>query len=50
MILIELASGLYLFTVSNGHSFSRTVLYLMGVFYVLPVLWHKNNMEKTPDP
>lgn len=35
MILIELASGLYLFTVSNGHSFSRTVLYLMGVFYVL---------------
>ena len=35
MILLELASGLYLFTVSGGHSFSRTVLYLMGVFYVL---------------
>ena len=34
MILLELASGLYLFTVSDGHSFSRTVLYLMGVFYV----------------
>lgn len=34
MILLELASGLYLFTVSGGHSFSRTVLYLMGVFYV----------------
>ena len=26
MILLELASGLYLFTVSDGHSFSRTVL------------------------
>ena len=46
MILIELASGLYLFTVSNGHSFSRTVLYLMGVFYVLlsygtRIIWKK---------
>ena len=34
MILLELTSGLYLFTVSDGHSFSRTVLYLMGVLYV----------------
>ena len=47
MILIELASGLYLFTVSNGHSFSRTVLYLMGVFYVLlsygtRIIWKKH--------
>ena len=32
MILLELASVLSLFTVSDGHSFSRTVLYLMGVF------------------
>lgn len=29
MILIELASGLYLFTVSGGHIFSRIILYLM---------------------
>lgn len=29
MILIELASGLYLFTVSGGHTFSRIILYLM---------------------
>ena len=47
MILIELASGLYLFTVSNRHSFSRTVLYLMGVFYVLlsygtRIIWKKH--------
>ena len=35
MILIELASGLYLFTVSGGHTFSRIILYLMGIFYVL---------------
>lgn len=51
MILIELASGLYLFTVSNGHSFSRTVLYLMGVFYVLlsygtRIIWKKHLIYK----
>lgn len=51
MILIELASGLYLFTVSNGHSFSRTVLYLMGVFYVLlsygtRIIWKKHLIHK----
>lgn len=51
MILIELASGLYLFTVSNGHSFSRTVLYLMGVFYILlsygtRIIWKKHLIHK----
>lgn len=51
MILIELASGLYLFTASNGHSFSRTVLYLMGVFYVLlsygtRIIWKKHLIHK----
>lgn len=49
MILLELASGLYLFTVSDGHSFSRTVLYLMGVFYVFlsygtRIAWKKHLM------
>ena len=51
MILIELASGLYLFTVNNGHSFSRMVLYLMGVFYVLlsycmRIVWKKHLIHK----
>lgn len=50
MILLELASGLYLFTVSDGHSFSRTVLYLNGSILCIPVLWHKNSMEETSDP
>lgn len=51
MILLELASGLYLFTVSDGHSFSRTVLYLMGVFYVFlsygtRIAWKKHLIHK----
>ena len=46
MILIELASGLYLFTVSGGHAFSRIILYLMGIFYVLLSYCTRNNMEK----
>ena len=46
IILIELASGLYLFTVSDGHIFSRIVLYLMGIFYVIlsygtRIIWKK---------
>ena len=51
IVLIELASGLYLFTVSRGHSFSRTVLYLMGVFYVplsygTRIVWKKYLIHK----
>lgn len=51
MILLELASGLYLFTVSDGHNFSRTVLYLMGVFYVFlsygtRIAWKKHLIHK----
>lgn len=33
MILIELGTGLYLFSVDGGHNFSRIVLYLMGIIY-----------------
>ena len=51
MILLELVSGLYLFTVSDGHSFSRTVLYLMGVFYIFlsyctRITWKKHLIHK----
>ena len=51
MILIELASGLYLFTVSGGHTFSRIILYLMGIFYVLlsyctRIIWKKLLLHK----
>lgn len=51
MILLELTSGLYLFTVSDGHSFSRTVLYLMGVLYVFlsygtRIAWKKHLIHK----
>ena len=51
MILIELASGLYLFTVSGGHTFSRIILYLMGIFYVLlsyctRIIWKKHLLHK----
>ena len=35
MFIIELAAGLYLFSVDDGHSFSRIVLYLMGIFYMV---------------
>ena len=51
MILIELASGLYLFTVSGEHTFSRIILYLMGIFYVLlsyctRIIWKKRLLHK----
>ena len=51
IILIELASGLYLFTVSDGHIFSRIVLYLMGIFYVIlsygtRIIWKKYLVHK----
>ena len=51
IILIELASGLYLFTVSDGHIFSRIVLYLMGIFYVIlsygtRIIWKKYLIHK----
>ena len=51
MILIELASGLYLFTVSGGHTFSRIILYLMGIIYVLlsyctRIIWKKRLLHK----
>lgn len=51
MILIELASGLYLFTVSGGRTFSRIILYLMGIFYVLlsyctRIIWKKRLLHK----
>ena len=51
MILIELASGLYLFTVSGGRTFSRIILYLMGIFYVLlsyctRIIWKKYLLHK----
>ena len=51
MVLIELASGLYLFTISDGRSFSRIVLYLMGAIYVLlsyciRMVWKKHLIRK----
>ena len=51
MILLELTSGLYLFTVSDGHIFSRIVLYLMGIFYVIlsygtRIIWKKYLVHK----
>ena len=50
-ILIELASGLYLFTVSDGRNFSRVVLYLMGIFYMIlsyctRIVWKKYLLHK----
>ena len=44
MFIIELAAGLYLFSVDDGHSFSRIVLYLMGILYMgftslMTILW-----------
>lgn len=35
MLLLELIAGLYLFSVKQGHAFSRSVLYLMGCFYLV---------------
>ena len=46
VILIELAAGLYLFTVDDGRTFSRAVLYLTGVVYgvlsyIVRIFWKK---------
>ncbi|TCS77172.1 exopolysaccharide biosynthesis polyprenyl glycosylphosphotransferase [Muricomes intestini] len=46
VILVELFSVLYLFTVQEGEEYSRTALYLMGVLYVIiayivRVVWKK---------
>ena len=51
MFIIELAAGLYLFSVDDGHSFSRIVLYLMGIFYMgftylMTILWKKHLIKK----
>lgn len=45
--MIELAAGLYLFTVDDSRNFSRAVLYLTGIFYgilsyVVRILWKKH--------
>ena len=47
IIMIELAAGLYLFTVDDSRNFSRAVLYLTGIFYgilsyVVRILWKKH--------
>ena len=47
IIIIELAAGLYLFTVDDGRGFSRAVLYFTGVIYVIlsyavRLLWKKH--------
>ena len=47
VILIELAAGLYLFTVDDGRTFSRAVLYLTGVVYgvlsyIVRIFWKKH--------
>ena len=47
VILIELAAGLYLFTVDDGRAFSRAVLYLTGVVYgvlsyIVRIFWKKH--------
>lgn len=51
MFIIELAAGLYLFSVDDGHSFSRIVLYLMGILYMgftylMTILWKKHLIKK----
>ena len=50
-IIIELIAGLYLFSIDDGHLFSRIVLYLMGIFYVIftylaRLLWKKHLKRK----
>ena len=47
IIMIELAAGLYLFTVDDSRNFARAVLYLTGIFYgilsyVVRILWKKH--------
>ena len=51
MIIVELGTGLYLFSVDNGHNFSRIVLYLMGIIYtgltyLTRILWKKHLKSK----
>ena len=46
MILLELTSGLYLFTVSDGH---KNCSISNGSTLRISVLWYKNSMEKTSD-
>ena len=46
-IIAELGTGLYLFSIDNGHNFSRIVLYLMGIIYtgltyLTRILWKKH--------
>lgn len=50
MILLELASGLYLFTVSDGHSFSRTVgkMLLQGLLWRSFFFTHFCRKEEMP--
>lgn len=45
-IMLVLVSSLYLITVQDGNAYSRTVLYLMGIFYciltyVVRIVWKK---------
>ena len=50
-IIAELGTGLYLFSIDNGHTFSRLVLYLMGIIYtgltyLTRILWKKHLKSK----
>lgn len=50
-ICVELASGLLLFSIDNGHEFSRIVLYLTGIIYLIltlliRVFWKKHIRTK----
>ena len=50
-ICVELASGLFLFSIDNGHEFSRIVLYLTGIIYLIltlliRVFWKKHIRAK----
>ena len=47
IIVVELAAGLYLFTVDSGRHFSRAVLYLTGIIfgilsYAVRIFWKKH--------
>lgn len=51
MLIIELCTGLYLYTVDHGGDFSRAVLYLTGIFYtfstyLVRILWKKHLKAK----
>ena len=50
-IIAELGTGLYLFSIDNGHNLSRIVLYLMGIIYtgltyLTRILWKKHLKSK----